>query len=139
MTSSTQSGPAVALGSGTRSLLAYRVAMTLFCLVFGYSGVWTLVDPEAARVATEALDYPAWIVVPQGVAKLVGLVAIMSRRSVVLAGLAFAGFFYDVLLALASHVVHADWPGAILATFGLVVTVVAFFLYRDRYLRLEAR
>lgn len=130
MTATTVRTPAL-----TRAGATYWAATGLFCVIFTYSGVWTLLDPGGASIATEALDYPGWIVVPQGIAKLLGLVAILSRRSVLLTGLAFAGFFYDVLLALASHLVHADWPGAALATVGLTATIAAFLVHRHRYWR----
>lgn len=131
MTVTTARTPAV----GRRDDITYWVATGVFCLIFGYSGVWTLIDPEGASIATEALDYPGWIVIPQGIAKLLGLMAILSRRWVVLTGLALAGFFYDVVLALASHVVHADWSGAVLATVGLTATVAAFVAHRNRFWR----
>lgn len=120
-------------GSTRPATLAYWLATGVFCAIFAFSGVWTLVDPAGASVATEALDYPGWIVVPQGIAKLLGLLAILSRRSVLLTGLAFAGFFYDVLLALTSHLVHADWPGAALATVGLSATIAAYVVHRNRF------
>ena len=129
MTTTTVDRPVLSRRAGA----AYWAATGVFCLIFTYSGVWTLLDPTGASIATEALDYPGWIVVPQGIAKLLGLVAILSRRSVLLTGLAFAGFFYDVLLALASHLVHADWPGAALATVGLTATIAAFLVHRNRY------
>lgn len=119
--------------------LTYWGVTGVFVAIFTFSGVWTLIDPAGASIATEALDYPGWIVIPQGIAKLLGLVAILSRRFVLLTGLAFAGFFYDVLLALTSHLVHADWPGATLATVGLTATVAAFLVHRNRYWRPRAR
>lgn len=129
MTTTTTRTPAPA----RRATLTYWLATGVFCAIFGFSAVWTPVDPAGASIASEALDYPGWIVIPQGIAKIAGLVAILTRRSVLLTGLAFAGFFYDVLLALSSHLVHADWPGAAFATVGLSATIAAFVVHRRRF------
>jgi hypothetical protein len=117
----------------------YWAATAPFFLIFTGSIVLTFADLDATRVATVGYGYPAWVAVPQGVAKALGLVAILSRRSRLLTGLAFAGFFYDTLLALGAHLVQRDLPNIALATAGALATAVAYWAHQRRYPPAPAR
>lgn len=119
--------------SWTSSPRFYWSATGLFCLIFGFSAVWNLVDPEGARIDTIALGFPGYFVYPLAIAKLLGLAAILTHRSRTLTGLAFAGFFYDVVLALFAHTAQADWARAAVAVLGIVSTVAAYWAYSNRY------
>lgn len=111
----------------------YLAASAPFFLIFASSIVITFIDLEATREATVGFGFPAWAALPQGIAKVLGLVAILSRRSQLLTGLAFAGFFYDTLLALGAHLSQQDWPNIALASVGALSTVAAFWAHRRRY------
>jgi DoxX-like family len=108
-----------------------RPATWLLAAIFTFSGVWTLVDPDGARRVMVVLGFPGYFLYPLAVAKLLGVVALLTRRSLALVDLAFAGFFYDLLLALTAHVRTGE-PGAGLAVAGLVVWLVAFLGDRRR-------
>ncbi len=63
------------------------------------------------QVALDAfirLGYPAYIIYPLGVAKVLGLLAIWTRKSEFLKELAYAGFFYNGILALFAHIMGGD-------------------------------
>lgn len=77
------------------------------------------------------LGYPTYIVYPLAVAKLLGLVAIWTRKSRVLKDLAYAGFFYDFILAFAAHVAISDGEqyGALVA----LVLVVTSYCAQEKY------
>ena len=64
---------------------------------------------------------------------MLGLIAIVSRRSRLLTGLAFAGFFYDTLLALGAHLVRHEPANAALAATGMLVTVAAYVVHQRRF------
>lgn len=115
------------------SLRWYLAASAPFFLIFLGSIALTFADLDATRLATVGYGYPAWVVVPQGVAKVLGLIAILSRRSPLLTGLAFAGFLYDTLLALGAHLVQQDVPNIALATAGALATAAAYWAHRRRY------
>ena len=123
--------------SATRPLSAdlrlYWAATGIFVLIFAASVVLTFADLDASVADTVGLGYPAFTVVPLGVAKALGLVAILWRRSRLLTGLAFAGFFYDTALALAAHLAQQDLPRIALATTGMLATVAAYHVHRTRY------
>ena len=49
------------------------------------------------------LGYPSYIIYPLAIAKTLGIVAILSRKSEFLKELAYAGFFFVFVLALSAH------------------------------------
>jgi hypothetical protein len=56
-----------------------------------------------------------------------------SRRLVrTSAGLAFAGFFYDLVLALGAHVAEGEAARGAIALFTMVITVLAWRTWRQR-------
>ncbi len=111
----------------------YWAATGLFVLIFAGSVVLSVVDPVGTLEQTVALGYPAWSWQPLAVAKALGLIAILSRRSRLLTGLAFAGFFYDTVLALAAHLVQMDLPYVALATTGMLSTMAAYWVHTRRF------
>lgn len=113
----------------------YWAATGLFVVIFAGSVTLSVVDPVGTLEQTVALGYPAWSWQPLAVAKTLGLIAILSRRSRLLTGLAFAGFFYDTLLALAAHLVQMDLPYIALATTGMLATVAAYAVHVRRFPR----
>jgi DoxX-like family len=118
---------------GSTMKRAYWVALGLFTVMFLYSAGWSILDPEGTRVATAKLGYPAYLgVYPLSLAKLAGLAAIHSRRSRTLTHFAFAGFLFDLLLALAGHIDKGDFPYGWLAVFGLVLWIAAFVMEERR-------
>ncbi len=112
--------------------VVHLTATGLFVAVFLYSAVWSLVDLDGTRADTVALGFPAWTSLPLALAKLAGLAVILSRRFEALTWLAFAGFFYDVVLALGAHVAQRDGARAALALVGIAVTVAAYLVERRR-------
>ncbi|MEL6189565.1 MAG: DoxX family protein, partial [Myxococcota bacterium] len=66
------------------------------------------VQHDQIAEAFTALGYPTYLIYPLAIAKVLGLVAIWTRRSEELRGLAYAGFFYDFVLALAAHLAVGD-------------------------------
>jgi hypothetical protein len=77
---------------------------------------------EVAEVFTR-LGYPVYVIYPLAVAKLLGVTAITTRKVNTLTEWAYAGFFFDVLLALSAHVTAGDgeWQPALVAS-ALVLT-----------------
>ncbi len=76
------------------------------------------------------LGFPAYLVYPLAIAKILGVVAINYSANKTITYLAYAGFFFNFLLAATAHIVHKDgdqWP-AIIAMIILIVS----FIYRQK-------
>lgn len=74
----------------------------------------------------KALGYPTYVIYPLAAAKILGAAAIWNNFSRTLREWAYAGFFFNFVLALTAHLNAADgnWPGA---AFALVLWAVSYF------------
>jgi hypothetical protein len=91
-----------------KNKLACYVATTLLSLMMlGGAGMYIFNHTEVAKVF-EALGYPTYIIYPLAVAKVLGIIAIWSNFNKSLKEWAYAGFFYDLVLAVAAHVSIRD-------------------------------
>ena len=70
------------------------------------------------------LGYPTYIIYPLAIAKILGLIAIWTRKSNTLKEWAYAGFFFDLVLAASAHihVKDGEYAPAIVAIFLLIVS-----------------
>lgn len=104
---------------------AYWIATALLCLLYLGSATMYTVKADFARQAFTALGYPAYLVSILPVVKVLGVVAVLSRRSIFLSDLAYAGMFFHLLLALSAHL-NAHDGGFVPAVVGLIALVVSF-------------
>ena len=119
--------------AGERERLLFRVFTGLLAAQMVGSAARALLDYPWARASFEHLRYPAYIIVPLEVAKLLGVAAVLSNRSPFLKNLAYAGFFYHLLLALSAHVAAGDGPEMMVAAAsGLVLLAGSFHFDRRR-------
>lgn len=72
------------------------------------------------------LGYPEFIVIPLAIAKVIGLIAILTRRSKTLLEWAYAGFFFDFVLAASAHLNIQDGEH-MPAMFALVLLLTSYF------------
>ncbi len=102
-----------------RNKIIYWVATGLLSALMLMSvGMYFFNHAEVAATF-EKLGYPSYIVYPLAVVKLLGIVAILTKKSAVLKEWAYAGFFFDFVLAFSAHVSIGDGE-----QFGAVVALV---------------
>ncbi len=95
----------------------YWGATSLFTLLMLFSVYNYFFNNAAITEAFESLGYPTYLIYPLAVAKLLGLVVIWGNFSKWLKEWAYAGFFFNALLAFFAHYMIADGQqlGAVLA------------------------
>ncbi|MFY0601468.1 MAG: DoxX family protein [Cyclobacteriaceae bacterium] len=94
-------------------------------MLFSVIGFYFLNTDEVREVFSN-LGFPAYIVIPLGIAKLLGVVAIWTGLSHTLKSWAYAGFFFDFVLAASAHIAIGD-GGAGAALVALVLLMGSFF------------
>ncbi len=80
----------------------------------------------------ENFNYPSYIVIPLAILKILGIAAILSRKSKWLTEWAYAGFFFNLVLATIAH----QTAGHGIFGFSFVGLIVIFPSYiLGKYLR----
>ncbi len=91
-----------------RRSIVYWAVTGLFCLAFVLGGLSHLVRADFIAEAMTHLGYPAYVMSILGVAKLLGVAALLVPGTPLLKEWAYAGFAFDLLGAIASHVFAGD-------------------------------
>ncbi len=102
----------------------YWAATGLLCALMLFSASMYLTDTEAVKELFVSLGHPAYIVIPLAIAKILGVITILTKPSKLLKEWAYAGLFFDMVLAASAHFAVSDGQenGALL---GLVLLVVS--------------
>ncbi len=103
------------------AIYSYWISTTLLSLLYLASAYMYVAKGEWVRQFLADLGYPAYLVPLMIVVKVLGVVVILSRFSVALSDLAYAGLFYHLLLSGLAHLgVHRP-KGAVPAAVGLAL------------------
>lgn len=107
----------------TRKII-YRIATGLLTvIVLMYVGN-SIFNYEMFSQRFAGLGYPTYIIYTITIAKILGLIAIWSNKSKTLKEWAYAGFFFNFILAISAEM-HADdgeFVSSLLATFALLTS-----------------
>jgi len=83
--------------------IAYWIVTIVMCCLFLYSAQMYFFNTEMVKGFFGSLNFPTWVVIPLAILKVAGVIAILTDLSSVLREWAYAGFFYDVILATGAH------------------------------------
>lgn len=73
------------------------------------------------------MEFPTWIIYPLGTAKILGVATLWFVNNKRLKMMAYAGFFFNILLAFGAHIGVGDGPeGWAGAAMGLVFWALSF-------------
>ena len=112
--------------------IAYWIVTVLLCLMMlGSAGMYLVNHAEVVKIFGE-LHYPPYIIYPLATAKILGVITILTRKSPTLTEWAYAGFFFDLILAASAHY-FANVPSPLLAIIGIVLLFASYFLGKKVY------
>ncbi len=114
-----------------RNLWIFRITTILFSLLMLFSAFMYFTDYELVSTTFTNLNFPTYIIYPLAIAKILGVLAIWVSKSETLRTFAYAGFFYNILLAISGHVNLDD------GEFG--AAMVALLLLAGSFLTRHAR
>jgi len=108
----------------TQDKIIYWVSTGLLCALMAFSATMYFMNYEEVVDVFAQLGFPAWVVYPLAVAKVLGIVAILSKQSKLLKEWAYAGFFFDAFLAFGAHHYAQDGAGTP-ALIGIVLVIIS--------------
>ncbi|MEO6346276.1 MAG: DoxX family protein [Aquaticitalea sp.] len=83
--------------------ILYWIATIAISGIMLYSATLYFTKTEMIEGFFESFNYPTYIVIPLAIAKILGVAMIIYRKPLWLAEWAYAGFFFDLILAFFGH------------------------------------
>lgn len=105
----------------------YWITTGLLTLFFFAGAMMYIFNYPRAESFFISLRFPTWIIYPLAILKILGAIAILTNKSIFLKELAYSGFLFDAVLALAAHIIVSDgeYAPAIIAL--ILITISWFF------------
>ena len=119
--------------------VAYWIVTLLMCALFLFSAQMYFRNTEMVQGYFQSLGYPAAIVIPLAIAKVLGVIAVTTDKVKILTHLAYAGFLIDVILATIAHIgeqgdgFEAGSLFSMLSFRGIILVLLSWFLLNYRY------
>lgn len=110
-----------------RNLLIYWIATGLLSALMLMSASMYFFNYEMVSQTFLKLGFPVYIIYPLAFAKILGVLAILLKKSKFLKEWAYAGFFFDFVLALSAHWVIND--GEFVPAFVAIVLLIISYRY----------
>ena len=115
-----------------RIKIAYWITTGLLTFLMLMSAGMYFLNHEEVAKTFEALGFPTYVIYPLAIAKLLGLVAIWTRKSKTLIEWAYAGYLFNFLLAASAHINIGDGE-AVPAMVAVVLLFGSYFTGRKLY------
>jgi len=119
--------------SNKKDIVCFRAFTGLLSAQVLMAPVMYILIHEKAIETMNQMGYPEYLLYILGVVKPLGILVIWANRSSFLKYLAFAGFFYNTILAAIAHLMVGDVIGSI-PTFTCMTFLVASYFF-DRKLK----
>ena len=110
--------------------ILYWVSTIFLTLIMLFSTYNYFFNHEMVVGFFEHFGYPTYLVYPLAVAKLLGLIAIWGNFSTFLKNLAYAGFFFNTLLAFFAHLM-TDGSGYLFSLLACISVIVSYFTAKE--------
>ncbi len=109
-----------------REKILYWVFTGLLCLWMVFQGVMFTFFPGQVEEIFVRFELPLTMIIPLGIAKLLAVIAILTKLSSFLKLLAYLGLLIDFLAAFGNHMNAGDgqWPGPVIAMLLLMVSFI---------------
>ncbi|TLX76865.1 DoxX family protein [Labilibacter sediminis] len=88
--------------------ITYWISTGLLTLLMIFSASMYLLKTAMVQQNFETLGFPAYLVLPLAIAKILGLIAIWTKKSRAILEWGYAGFFFNTLLAFTAHMAVGD-------------------------------
>ncbi len=104
--------------------IVYWITTVALCAIMLYSAQMYFFKTEMIKGFFESFNYPTYIVIPLAIAKILGIVAILTNQIKWIKEWAYAGFFFDLVLASLAH--HYAGHPVGLSVYAIVILIVSY-------------
>ena len=112
--------------------IVYWVTTVILCGIMLYSASMYFTNTEMVKGFFENFNFPTYLVIPLAILKVLGVAMILWRQSKWLTEWAYAGLFFNLILATLAHKYAGD--GIIgFSLFALIALFPSYFL--GKYIR----
>jgi uncharacterized membrane protein YphA (DoxX/SURF4 family) len=119
--------------------IAYWIITIIFAGFMAFSGIMNIImEPNGAKLMTDGLHYPAYIIPFLGWAKLLGAIAILVPGFPRLKEWAYAGFAIDLAGALYSQIATGAKPAEWAFMFIFFAFLFASYILHHKRLKAKA-
>lgn len=112
--------------------ILYWIATGLLCMLMLYSASMYFRSYAMVSGFFTTLQYPTYLIYPLAIAKLIAVATITFKFSRSLVEWAYAGLFFDLILATTAHINHKD-GGYVLPVVGLVCLFTSYLLWKKLF------
>ncbi len=110
-----------------KTKIIYWIATGLLsAMMLGAAGMY-IFNYQAVAEIFQKLGYPTYIIYPLAIAKILGIAAILTKISKPLKEWAYAGFFFDFVLALSAHLAIGD--GEFLSALAALILLAISYIF----------
>lgn len=106
--------------------IIYWIATGLLSALFLYSAFTYLTDTSVIEGNYQDFQYPSYLVIPMALAKIIAIIFIVLRKPKWVMEWAYAGLFFDMVLASFAHYSIND-PGITLPLVGIILLLISYF------------
>ena len=109
--------------------LNYRISTGLLTVMMFGSAMMYVFGHDHVSTVFESIGYPVYIIYPLALVKILGLIAIWTDKSKALKEWAYAGFFFDFVLAFFAHLMIGDgeFGGAVIA---MIILMISYYYWK---------
>ena len=113
-----------------RNRIIYWVVTLWLALGMTATGIVQFLQVEEEAQSMERLGYPDYLMTMLGIWKILGVVAILIPKFIVLKEWAYAGFFFVMTGAIISHIAVNDSPSELFGPVLLLVLTIISWYFR---------
>ncbi|CAL2077858.1 DoxX-like protein [Tenacibaculum sp. 190524A02b] len=109
-----------------KMIITRKVVKIVFTLLVLVGALQYFFNHEMVKGMFTQINYPTYLIYPMGIVKILGLIAIWFRVPQTVKEWAYAGFFFNFLLAISAHIAVNDnefYPATVALLF-LITTYV---------------
>ncbi|MBQ4819889.1 DoxX family protein [Aquimarina sp. MMG016] len=104
--------------------IVYWITTVALCAIMLYSAQMYFLNTEKIKGFFEFFNYPTYIVIPLAIAKVLGVIAIITNKIKWVKEWAYAGIFFDLVLASLAH--HYAEHGIGLSVYAILILIVSY-------------